>query len=216
LTKTERASAASRTRRFTSGVAAAVTNHAPSRSAGANSRSTTVTLVRSIAADTCGAITVTWAPAASSAGIFDAATAPPPTTTTRRPSKRTNTGRRVSSGVVRSAGASADRRRPNHAPATRATIAPPTSHPVLTGTGSMLSSSGPGTPGHGPLRDTSCHITPITASAASADHHGAPGAGSDGGTSCSHWASGSRYGWTEAGNAMMRCLSVEKEKGPES
>ncbi len=84
LTNTPRASAASRTARLTSGVAAAVTNHAPSRSDAWNSPVIAVTRDRSIAPLISGAITVTSAPAASSAGIFDAATWPPPTTTTRR------------------------------------------------------------------------------------------------------------------------------------
>jgi hypothetical protein len=217
LTNSARASAASRTAWFTSGVAAAVTNQAPSRSEGVKSRSTTVTRVRSMAAETCGAITVTSAPAASSAGIFAAAVAPPPTTTTRRPSKRTNTGSRASSGVAVSlAAAVAGRWRPNQAPATSATIAPPRSQPVLTGTGSIPSSSGPGTPCHGPLRETSCHMMPITTRAANADHHGAPGARSSGGTSSSHWASGSRNGCTDAGSAMVRSPVDRKEKGPES
>jgi hypothetical protein len=43
-----------------------------------------VTRARSIAREIAGAITVTLPPAASNAGIFEAATLPPPTTTTRR------------------------------------------------------------------------------------------------------------------------------------
>src|SRR5262249_26439536 len=93
LTKIRRSSAAAATSLFTSGVAAAMTNQAPSRSEGTKGRRSSATGARSTAAEISGAITLTRAPAANSAGNLAPATLPAPTSTTFRPASFRNIGR---------------------------------------------------------------------------------------------------------------------------
>src|SRR5438105_5064048 len=101
LTNRARSSAARATVRFTSGGAAATTNHFPSRSAGTNSRSSTWTPGRRIESRMEGATTVTRAPAASSASSLAAATLPPPTTRTERDFNCRKTGYRSMESSLR-------------------------------------------------------------------------------------------------------------------
>lgn len=78
---------------LTSGGAALTTYQQPARSAGTNGRRCTSTGRASMAGNTCGATTTTWAPASSSRGIFSAATAPAPTISTRRPTRSRKAGK---------------------------------------------------------------------------------------------------------------------------
>ena len=96
-----RSSAAAATWRFTSGVAAATTNQAPSRSLGANSRCNTITPPNDRrAGPISGATTVTYAPARVSSPSLAAATPPPPTSRTLRPSSFRKTGNSTWSLII--------------------------------------------------------------------------------------------------------------------